>query len=196
MVLRDLKLGNLLLNANNNVKISDFALNNQWHPGKKLDTFCGSPAFIAPELLLGMSYTGPVVDACSLGGVPYTQQETRSQGRRPGSLPGPDPARRRGPSPLAQPHPAATLRMPAVCEVPITLGNARTHVGPGSPLTPAAGISVATPVIAALPVTPETPVTPSAPATAAIPLVPASPVMPAAPVTPATPGIPASPMTP
>ena len=72
MVLRDLKLGNLLLNANNNVKISHFVLNNQWPPGKKLDAFCGSPTFMAPELLLGMPYTGPEADACSLGGVLYT----------------------------------------------------------------------------------------------------------------------------
>ena len=72
MVLRDLKLGNLFLNANNNVKISNFVFNNQWPPGKKIDTFCGSPLFMAPELLLGMPYTGPEVDACSLGGVLYT----------------------------------------------------------------------------------------------------------------------------
>ncbi|XP_070658555.1 NUAK family SNF1-like kinase 2 isoform X2 [Bos indicus] len=101
MVLRDLKLGNLFLDANNNVKISNFVFNNQWPPGKKIDTFCGSPVFMAPELLLGMPYTGPEVDACSLGGVLYTMQETRSQGRRPESLPCPDPAQRRGPSPLA-----------------------------------------------------------------------------------------------
>ena len=58
VVHRDLKLGNLLLDANNNAKISDFSLSNQWHPQKKLDTFCGSPTFMAPELFLGMPYTG------------------------------------------------------------------------------------------------------------------------------------------
>ena len=67
-----MKLGNLLLDANNNVQISNFVFNNQWPPGKKIDTFCGSPLFMAPELLLGMPYTGPEVDACSLGGVLYT----------------------------------------------------------------------------------------------------------------------------
>ena len=72
VVHRDLKLGNLLLDANNNIKISDFGLSNQWHPGKKLDTFCGSPAFMAPERFLGMPYTGPEVDVWSLGVVLYT----------------------------------------------------------------------------------------------------------------------------
>ena len=72
VVHRDLKLGNLLLDANNNIKISDFGLSNQWHPGNELDTFCGSPAFMAPELFLGMPYTGPEVDVWSLGVVLYT----------------------------------------------------------------------------------------------------------------------------
>ena len=72
MVHRDLKLGNLLLDANNNIKISDFGLSNQWHPGNELDTFCGSPAFMAPELFLGMPYTGPEVDVWSFGVILYT----------------------------------------------------------------------------------------------------------------------------
>ena len=72
MVHGDLKLGNLLLDANNDAKISDFGLSNQWHPQKKLDTFCGSPAFTAPELFLGRPYTGPEQDVWSLGSILYT----------------------------------------------------------------------------------------------------------------------------
>ena len=68
----DLKLGNLLLDAKNNVKISDFDFSDQWPPGKKPDTFCGSPAFTAPELFLGRPYTGPEQDVWSLGGILYT----------------------------------------------------------------------------------------------------------------------------
>ena len=67
-----MKLGNLLLDANNNAKISDFSLSNQWHPQKKLDTFCGSPTFMAPELFLGRPYTGLEEDVWSLGGILYT----------------------------------------------------------------------------------------------------------------------------
>ncbi|KAI4581851.1 hypothetical protein MJG53_009376 [Ovis ammon polii x Ovis aries] len=49
-----------------------FGLSNQWHPGKKLDTFCGSPAFMAPELFLGMPYTDPELDVWSFGIILYT----------------------------------------------------------------------------------------------------------------------------
>ena len=68
---RDLELGHLLLNAYNKAKISDFSLRDQWHPGKKLDTFCLSPAFMAPELFLGMPYTGSELDVWSLSLVLY-----------------------------------------------------------------------------------------------------------------------------
>ena len=72
VVHRDVKLNNILIDANNTIKISDFGLSNQWHPGKKLDTFCGSPAFTAPELFLRLPYTGPEVDVWSLGIVLHT----------------------------------------------------------------------------------------------------------------------------
>ena len=49
-----------------------FDLSDQWPPGKKPDTFCSSPVFMAPELFLGMPYTAPEVDAWSLRGVLYT----------------------------------------------------------------------------------------------------------------------------
>lgn len=68
-----MKLSNLLLDANNNnIKSSDFGLGNLWHPGKKLNPFCGSPAYTAPELFLGLPYTGPEVDVWSLGVGLYT----------------------------------------------------------------------------------------------------------------------------
>ncbi|CAM9547244.1 unnamed protein product [Rangifer tarandus platyrhynchus] len=76
VVHRDVKLSNLLLDANNNIKISDFGLSNQWHPGEKLDTFCGSPAFTAPELFLRLPYTGPEVDVWSLGVIHSTPRRT------------------------------------------------------------------------------------------------------------------------
>lgn len=41
---------NLLLDADMNIKIADFGFSNEFTPGNKLDTFCGSPPYAAPEL--------------------------------------------------------------------------------------------------------------------------------------------------
>lgn len=69
---RDLKLGNLLLNDKLNVKIGDFGLATRVDfVGERKKTVCGTPNYIAPEILnrKGHSYE---VDIWSIGCVMFT----------------------------------------------------------------------------------------------------------------------------
>uniref|UniRef100_A0A8C4T6P3 non-specific serine/threonine protein kinase n=1 Tax=Erpetoichthys calabaricus TaxID=27687 RepID=A0A8C4T6P3_ERPCA len=69
VVHRDLKIENLLLDEENNIKLIDFGLSNCAGILGYSDPFstqCGSPAYAAPELLSRKKY-GPKVDVWSIG---------------------------------------------------------------------------------------------------------------------------------
>jgi len=71
IVHRDLKIENILISKNGDIKIIDFGLSNLFSPRSHLKTFCGSLYFAAPELLQAKAYTGPEVDVWSFGIVLY-----------------------------------------------------------------------------------------------------------------------------
>ena len=70
---RDLKLGNLFINEKMEIKLGDFGLATKLDfDGERKRTICGTPNYIAPEVLEGKQGHSYEVDVWSLGVIIYT----------------------------------------------------------------------------------------------------------------------------
>lgn len=69
---RDLKPENVLLDENLDVKLVDFGFATIARPGHAMSTYCGSPAYAAPEMVTAQRYSGPEADIWSMGVILFT----------------------------------------------------------------------------------------------------------------------------
>lgn len=64
---RDIKLENILLDEANDVKVIDFGFSTCMPSDNRMKLFCGTPSYMAPEIVLRKEYTGNPADIWALG---------------------------------------------------------------------------------------------------------------------------------
>ena len=69
---RDIKLDNILMDLTGNIKICDFGVSRLIKKDQIIQEQCGTPAYLAPEIIADKGYKGFNVDIWSLGVLLYT----------------------------------------------------------------------------------------------------------------------------
>lgn len=68
---RDIKLENLLLDESRTLKIIDFGFSMCIKNDQRINNFCGTPTYMAPEIVSKKEYYGPPIDVWALGVLLY-----------------------------------------------------------------------------------------------------------------------------
>lgn len=68
---RDIKLENILVCGDGDVKLIDFGFATLYPNSCKKKIYCGTPSYMAPEIVRKQNYRGPPVDIWALGVVIY-----------------------------------------------------------------------------------------------------------------------------
>ena len=64
---RDIKLENVMLDSKGNVKLIDFGFSTQIPNTQKIKLFCGTPSYMAPEIVRKIEFCGPPADIYAAG---------------------------------------------------------------------------------------------------------------------------------
>mmetsp|Transcript_12366 Transcript_12366/g.6147 ORF Transcript_12366/g.6147 Transcript_12366/m.6147 type:complete len:107 (+) Transcript_12366:68-388(+) len=64
---RDIKLENILMDEAHCIKLIDFGFSTRMPNDKKMRIFCGTPSYMAPEIVSKREYCGPPADIWACG---------------------------------------------------------------------------------------------------------------------------------